>query len=323
MTYPYFLAITFGGLMALLSSRPYQYLKRKNFNHHLAAALVTATVTLIMIGPFLVIASIAVEQAASIGKEMVGGRDFSLSIIIQRFLEFEPVKRIFHNSAALKSNVQSALQTLGGWAASSAPSMLQKFPEYGLQMIIFLLSFHFLLVDGKRFLQWLRDKIPFDSGLKTRLYLVFRDTAISSVWATLAAALAQALIMLIAFVALGVPMAALAAGATFVLSWIPLVGSFPVWTIGMLYLYTTGSLSKVIIMFGMGILTSLADNLVRSLILRGKNKMHPLVSLVAIFGAMRLFGFLGVFFGPILAALLISLLQILPVFANGKGSSEP
>jgi hypothetical protein len=47
-------------------------------------------------------------------------------------------------------------------------------------------------------------------------------------------------------------------------------------------------------------------------ILKGRSKMHPLVSLVAIFGGMEMFGILGIFLGPILAAVLIALLQIWP-----------
>ena len=61
-----------------------------------------------------------------------------------------------------------------------------------------------------------------------------------------------------------------------------------------------------------GLMTGLVDNFVRPLILQGRSKMHPLVSLVAIFGGIEMFGILGIFLGPILAAVLIALLQIWP-----------
>jgi predicted PurR-regulated permease PerM len=44
--------------------------------------------------------------------------------------------------------------------------------------------------------------------------------------------------------------------------------------------------------------------------------MHPLVSLISILGGIQMFGIFGVFLGPILAAILISLLQVWP--AVGK-----
>jgi predicted PurR-regulated permease PerM len=61
-----------------------------------------------------------------------------------------------------------------------------------------------------------------------------------------------------------------------------------------------------------GLMTGLVDNFVRSMILQGRSKMHPLVSLVAIFGGIGMFGIMGVFLGPILAAVLIALLQSWP-----------
>jgi predicted PurR-regulated permease PerM len=47
--------------------------------------------------------------------------------------------------------------------------------------------------------------------------------------------------------------------------------------------------------------------------------MHPLVSLVAIFGGIEMFGIMGIFLGPILAAVLISLLQLWPEIGHRFG----
>jgi predicted PurR-regulated permease PerM len=44
-----------------------------------------------------------------------------------------------------------------------------------------------------------------------------------------------------------------------------------------------------------------------------------LVSLIAIFGGIQLFGILGVFIGPVLAGILKSLLQIWPVIGRRFG----
>jgi predicted PurR-regulated permease PerM len=65
-------------------------------------------------------------------------------------------------------------------------------------------------------------------------------------------------------------------------------------------------------MVAFGLMAGLVDNFVRPLVLKGRSKMHPLVSLVAIFGGIEMFGILGIFLGPILAAVLIALLQLWP-----------
>jgi predicted PurR-regulated permease PerM len=76
-------------------------------------------------------------------------------------------------------------------------------------------------------------------------------------------------------------------------------------------------------MIVIGILTSLVDNFVRPIVLRGRGEMHPLVSLVAIFGGIQMFGLFGVFFGPILAAIVITLMTVWPMVGRRGGLPLP
>ena len=98
-----------------------------------------------------------------------------------------------------------------------------------------------------------------------------------------------------------------------------MVGSVPVWVVGAAYLYSQGLLAKMVIMMAAGLVIGVVDNFIRPLILEGRGEMHPLVSLVAIFGGIAMFGIVGVFVGPILAAVLIALLQIWPRIAARYG----
>ena len=53
--------------------------------------------------------------------------------------------------------------------------------------------------------------------------------------------------------------------------------------------------------------------------LRGRSGLHPLIGLVAIIAAIDMCGILGIFVGPLLAAVLISLLEIWPEIAGRFG----
>ena len=59
--------------------------------------------------------------------------------------------------------------------------------------------------------------------------------------------------------------------------------------------------------------------MVRTLIIQGRSKMHPLVSLIAVFGGMEMFGLIGILLGPILAAVLMTLLQLWPAIGQRFG----
>jgi predicted PurR-regulated permease PerM len=163
------------------------------------------------------------------------------------------------------------------------------------------------------------DKLPIAADVRVHVVQAFQETAISVIWATIAAAAAQSVVMVLSFLTLGVPAAFLAAGATFILAWIPLVGCSPVWLAGAIYLYTQEAQLHAILLVVCGLSAGLVDNFVRALILQGRSKMHPLVSLVAIFGGLKMFGLMGIFLGPILAAVLIALLQLWPVVGQRFG----
>ena len=111
----------------------------------------------------------------------------------------------------------------------------------------------------------------------------------------------------------------MAAGAAFLCAWSPLVGSAPVWLVGALYLVAQPALWKALLMVGCGLLAGLLANVVRALLLKGRSKLHPLVSLVVIFGGIEMFGLLGIFLGPILATVLLALLQLWPAIGQRYG----
>lgn len=187
-------------------------------------------------------------------------------------------------------------------------------PESLLQSFLSLGACLFVLRDGPQLVEWLKKRIPLEAEVQDTVFASFRGTAISTVWATLAAAIAQATVMLLAFLILGVPGAILAGGATFILSWIPLVGSTPVWVGAFLYLWSEGHFVQMGFMAVFGVTAGLLDNIVRPIILKGGSDMHPFVSLMAIFGGVRLFGILGVFLGPIAIGVVIAFLDLWPLF---------
>jgi len=57
------------------------------------------------------------------------------------------------------------------------------------------------------------------------------------------------------------------------------------------------------------VVAGLMDNVVRPMVMKGHGDMHPLLALISIFAGIRMFGILGVIFGPIVAAMLLALLN--------------
>lgn len=196
---------------------------------------------------------------------------------------------------------------------------VQGIPALVLQLVIVVLSPYFFLVDGRRFLAWIAGKLPLSLHIRTMLVASFRGATSAVVLASVAAAAVQAACLLVGYLALGVPAALFAGGAAFVLAWVPTVGTVPVWASAAVYLYLQGSPTRAVIMVVIGLVVGLVDNVVRPLVLRGRQEMHPMVSLLAVIGGLAILGVPGLFLGPLVASMAIAVMEIWPAVATYCG----
>jgi predicted PurR-regulated permease PerM len=119
------------------------------------------------------------------------------------------------------------------------------------------------------------------------------------------------MMMLVAALSLSIPNSMMAATAVLVCSFFPVIGSAPV-TLGYaVYEFAATGSGHGFAMLIVAALIMTADNLVRPLFLKGTANLHPLIAFVGAFGGLEIFGFPGVFLGPIIAGLFIATLQIL------------
>jgi predicted PurR-regulated permease PerM len=318
MVLPYVLAVLMGGILALLSQPVLQWLTRHHVPTRVAAAMVVLGMVLVLMAPLAFLVTKAIQQGITLGHNLAEG-GVSVRSLLDHVSGWAPIETLIGSPDAVETQARRWMQSAGTSATATIVGLAAHLPNILLQLALASIACFFLLVDGHRLRGWLTDKIPIAADVRVQVVQSFQETAISVIWATLAAAAAQSVVMLLSYLTLGVPAAFLAAGATFLFAWIPLVGSSPVWLTGAIYLYAQDALLKAILMVVLGLLAGLVDNVVRPLILQGRSKMHPLVSLVAIFGGIEMFGLIGIFLGPILAAVLIALLQLWPAVGQRFG----
>lgn len=311
MVGPYLLSLFLGGTLALVCHPFYCWL-RKRTGAVAAAAASTALLLLLIIAPLTAFSFLAVRQGIEVGREMSELKEFSPRAITAVLSRSRTVETLIGGPGAVNARLKGVIQTAGQMTGAAVMDFGKGVPEFIFQMALALMAFFFFLLDGQRFVDWLLGLDIFDRSVQEKLVEAFRDTTISAVLAGLAAAGSQALLISSGFLILGVPGAFLAGGATFILAWIPVLGSLPASLAGMLYLYAQGEPTKMALMAALAVAASLVDNIVRPLVLKGRADMHPLVGLVAIIGGIEMFGILGVFIGPIMAAMLLALLRIWP-----------
>jgi len=310
MVWPYLFALFMGLLLAILSRPLHDALVKRGLGQRTAAGFTMLVILVAIIAPVTAFAVTAIKQAIALAAYLADerGAEFIKTAVVS-VTSLKPVQWLIENPGDLQAKGLEFAQSAG--AALSRVILVQAaaLPELALKVLLSLLAWFFLLFEGEGFMKWLTGKVRMDAGLRGRLTNAFRATAASTVWATSAAAAAQALVVMIGFLLLGVPGVFLAGGATFIFAWIPILGSMPVCLAAAIYLYFQGSMGKLLLMGVVAVVAGLMDNVVRPVVMKGHADMHPLLALVSIFAGIRMFGILGVIFGPIIAAMLVALLN--------------
>jgi len=146
--------------------------------------------------------------------------------------------------------------------------------------------------------------------------LTISRTVRGVMYGLLGTALAQALVAVAGFLIAGVPAVALLGIATFILSLVP-VGPPLIWGGAAIWLFNEGHTGWGIFMLVWGaLLISGVDNVVKPMLISRGSSLPFLLVLLGVLGGVLAFGFVGLFIGPTLLAVLYSLLQTWTVGAT-------
>src|SRR5207244_2107818 len=94
-------------------------------------------------------------------------------------------------------------------------------------------------------------------------------------------------------------------------SFLPLAGPAFLWSGTAIYLAVTGHLGRATGLAIWGVLAvSTADNWIKPLFISGRANLPTFLLLFAILGGLQVYGFVGVFLGPVILAILFSFVEI-------------
>src|SRR5690606_23654051 len=127
----------------------------------------------------------------------------------------------------------------------------------------------------------------------------------------LLSAFVQAVLAGIGFRVAGVQSVFLLSLLTFLFAIIPFVGSASVWVPVTLWLYFIDQrVWAAVLLFLYGALVvSLADNVVKTVVLHGRAQLHPLLALLSVLGGVQAMGPIGILVGPMIVVYLQALLK--------------
>ncbi len=281
----------------------------------LAAGLMTLATLLLVVVPMLYLLTMVTTESVALYENVsayvTSGR---LSQLLDRLrasrlgelvLEFGPRLKI-----DLPALLVNASQTVSGFLVAQAPAAAANVFRAVVNFFFAAFAMFFFFRDGDRMVRALRDLIPMAAADKDVIVTRFGETLSAVVLGTAVTSAAQGLLGGIAYWGLGVPFAVLLAFTTAFLSLIPYAGPL-VWIGVALYFAAGGDYLRAGLMVGWGALViGSADNFIRPLIIGGRTQIPTVFLFFGILGGLQAYGFLGMFLGPAVIAILVAFARI-------------
>jgi predicted PurR-regulated permease PerM len=211
---------------------------------------------------------------------------------------------------SVEAQVMDLAKTGLNFTLKHAQGVISNVTAVILHFFLFLFTVFFFLKDGPSWLKSLSDVIPMEDRQKELIFRRFKDVSISTVFGILFTATIQGLISGIGFWIVGISPVLWGTTAAFA-ALIPMVGAALVWVPAGLYLIIDGNLkSGIFLLLWGGFFVSFLDNFYRPLLMRGTTEVSAVWILFSVLGGLSLFGFSGIFIGPLILSMAITMISI-------------
>ncbi len=282
-----------------------------------ASLIATLGIVVLFLFPVSLILLKATNEAISAAQRLSrfsaeqGGLGLFLMTLVERPLHFLG-RFVDVSKFDIRSAVTNNLQRASVMVLSSGAAILGSLARLTANFFFMLIIVFFLFRDGEKWACGLGSLMPLSPEQTSRLYRNISDTIIGNVYGIVSVGLVQGTLTGIAVAIVGLPSPLLLSIAAFFASILPVVGAALVWAPAGLYLIFTGAIWKGIFVLAWGaVVISMVDNIVRPWVVSGKVELHPLVLLFVILGGVQVFGFLGLFLGPVIASVLAAVFHML------------
>jgi predicted PurR-regulated permease PerM len=200
---------------------------------------------------------------------------------------------------------QGRLLSIGGATTAYAGRLV-------LGIVIMMVSVFFFLTDGPDMIRTVMRLSPLDDRYEEELLHEFDHISRAVVVATLLSAIVQGMLAGMGYWCAGLESVFLLTLLTAVMALVPFFGAASVWISVSAWLFVDGRTGAAIMLaiYGAAIV-SMADNVIKPIVLHGQSKLHPLLALLSVLGGVQALGPIGILVGPMVVAFLQTLLNIL------------
>lgn len=322
---PFINALLASAVVAYVFYPIYNWLGRFIKYRNLRAALVSAFIVLLFIGPlFLVIESAApdaryvyirakqkiltgeiLDVTCPVGKETTLCR---LSNSIQELVRNPDVRYYLEDVAGKGTN----------FIITKISGVVLALPIIFLNLFVTFFAVFYFLRDGKQLVDHIKNLLPIRPKHREHIFQKLQDTTHAVVYGSLVIAIIQGALGGLGFWFFGVSSPLLWGVVMALFALVPFVGTAIIWLPAGLVMLAAGSSegNPALVWKGIGLLLygffiiSGIDNILKPQLIGDRAGVHPVLILIGVLGGLAVFGFAGFIIGPLVLAVFKVFLDI-------------
>ena len=234
-----------------------------------------------------------------------------LYINLYKFQEHYPFLRELLNEENLKELLNKLYAFASSFFTQLTKSAFFWLGSAAFGIFVYLITLFFALYQGRQALMHAKNVIPLEEKDKEEIFSTIYNAVTAVIYGTAGTAIVQALVAFGVYIYYGLPYPFLWALLTALSAFIPPFGSGYVWFPLALYELLVVDKVKGLVGLAVGFLViSTIDNFVRPLVMKEKIELPYIVLFFSVMGGIVTFGFTGIFLGPTIFALFITLIKL-------------
>jgi len=321
MIHPFLMAIFLAGLFSAMSRPVY---RRLNIMFKGRRHLVSVTTLLLMIVvvliPLMLLIGLIVGQAIDVGQAVTPWikQNLEQPDMLTDYLQQLPFYDYIepYRGIVLEKSGQ-LVGTVSNWIVSGLSQATLGTANFLFMTFVFLYTLYFFQMDGVMLIKKILYYLPLNSDDESLMLNKFTSVTRATLKGSMMIGLLQGGLAGGAFAVAGIDNAVFWGTVMAVLSVIPSIGSALVWIPASIILIMQGSVAGGVgLMVFCGLIVGSLDNFLRPILVGKDTKMHELMIFFGTLGGIFMFGIAGIFIGPLIASLFITIWELYGIAFN-------
>ncbi|KXK27370.1 MAG: putative inner membrane protein [candidate division WS6 bacterium OLB20] len=315
-----FLALIVMSLIIALIYRPVYKILLNRFKKKagLASTVTILIIFLSVIVPVTAVLGIVTSQVLSITRDIresgtISSQAISLESVVTEVnsvLDQIPVITYRLSEEEITDSIEGLLAPVGQFAVNNLIAIGGQALNAFTGLLIFIAVVHAVLVNHDRIIRILHSLSPLPNEVDKLYFDKLASMATAMVKGSFVVALAASLATgIFAWIA-GIDYVALIMLIAFILSLLPLGAGFLIFPLGIAQIISGSTAAGLFLIISFVLVTANIDNIMRPMLVPKDAELHPALTVLALFGGLQAFGFLGLIFGPIVMIFIVTTLDV-------------